>query len=326
MDKREFSRTFIDELRDSIEMRDLVEMYFPVGRDAKIACYKHDERTPSMHVYRQNVYCHGCGYSADAFSFVMDMNPEFSFRDAVEWVNSNGSGVVIQRRKRPAELKSRVPQSWVTYWQSQLTEDRRGYLHKRGLLNSTIDGLGLGWNPTVFGYSVPFYTGIPHISSIHTVQFRSHPDAGYDWRYISQSGYGKPSIINRHLINRDYVLIFFGTFDAILGAQDGLPVISTNGATAFDRSDGEPVEWLRMELINTKTVVIIPDMVASEFESAYRLANALYGDVKFFPRGDWGKDYTDWRMSGHSVEEFLYTVVQMDIPLCPDQCNLAGDF
>lgn len=63
-----------DELKQSVSMRELVERYgIHIDRKGFCCCPFHKEKTASMKVYKDSVYCFGCGRSADIFSFVMGM-------------------------------------------------------------------------------------------------------------------------------------------------------------------------------------------------------------------------------------------------------------
>ena len=63
-----------DEIKQSVSMREVVERYgIHIDRKGFICCIFHNEKTASMKVYKDSVYCFGCGRSADTFSFVMGM-------------------------------------------------------------------------------------------------------------------------------------------------------------------------------------------------------------------------------------------------------------
>ena len=63
-----------DEIKQSVSMREVVERYgIHIDRKGFICCIFHNEKTASMKVYKDSVYCFGCGRSADIFSFVMGM-------------------------------------------------------------------------------------------------------------------------------------------------------------------------------------------------------------------------------------------------------------
>ena len=71
-----------DEIKQSVSMREVVEQYgFHPNRAGFISCPFHKEKTASMKVYKDSVYCFGCGRSGDIFTFVQQMDG-CSFKEA----------------------------------------------------------------------------------------------------------------------------------------------------------------------------------------------------------------------------------------------------
>ena len=71
-----------DEIKQSVSMRDVVEQYgYHPNRAGFISCPFHKEKTASMKVYKDSVYCFGCGRSGDIFTFVQQMDG-CSFKEA----------------------------------------------------------------------------------------------------------------------------------------------------------------------------------------------------------------------------------------------------
>lgn len=72
----------VDEIKAQYDMRAILDMYsIKVNRNGFISCPFHREKTASMKVYKDSVYCYGCGLSADIFTFVQKME-NCSFKDA----------------------------------------------------------------------------------------------------------------------------------------------------------------------------------------------------------------------------------------------------
>lgn len=63
-----------EEIKKQYDMQYVLSMY-GIKQDKKgfISCIFHKEKTASMKVYKDSVYCFGCGRSGDVFSFVMGM-------------------------------------------------------------------------------------------------------------------------------------------------------------------------------------------------------------------------------------------------------------
>ena len=71
-----------DEIKKSVSMREVVEQYgYHPNRAGFISCPFHKEKTASMKVYKDSVYCFGCGRSGDIFTFVQQMDG-CSFKEA----------------------------------------------------------------------------------------------------------------------------------------------------------------------------------------------------------------------------------------------------
>src|SRR5574341_1090877 len=251
-------------------------------------CLSHPDRAPSLRLWDDHAYCYGCHKTADIFSFVCKLE-KIPYSKAVDWVLEHQKILprdVLLERPNQVEYRGPVPLAWAQNWHKQLTPERREYLHSRLLTDETIDFNLLGYRPDESGYSIPFWRGLPGRSEIDIIQLRADPKASRAWKYkgIREKEYYRPSIINYHLINPGLVIVVFGTLDALLGAQDCLPMISTNGANMFANSKRAESAWLKRVLKKTEQVIVVPDNQPIEFESAHRLADMLGAKVAYFPK------------------------------------------
>lgn len=72
----------VEEIKSIYTMREILQMYgIQTNSAGFIHCPFHREKTASMKVYKDSVYCYGCGLSADIFTFVQKME-NCSFKDA----------------------------------------------------------------------------------------------------------------------------------------------------------------------------------------------------------------------------------------------------
>ncbi len=80
---REAWDDFLDEVRDAIDLQDLIAKLTKVDGDFAL-CPFHDDHEPSLHIYDDGTrwHCHGCGRGGDAFSFIM-LRDRVGFREAV---------------------------------------------------------------------------------------------------------------------------------------------------------------------------------------------------------------------------------------------------
>ena len=72
----------VEEIKEQYDMPYVLNMY-GINPDRKgfIRCIFHKEKTASMKVYKDSVYCFGCGRSGDIFTFVQQMDG-CSFKEA----------------------------------------------------------------------------------------------------------------------------------------------------------------------------------------------------------------------------------------------------
>lgn len=289
--------------------------YFGIEITGNIKCWWHNDSDPSCQVFEDHSYCYGCKRVSDIFSYVMK-HERLRFEDAIAWI-LNKEGILPQAiaLSAPKEYKGAVPRLWIDHWHRSLEDGRAQYLYDRLITRETIDLLHIGYSADKNAYTIPFWSGMPGWSEVETFQYRAAPESSHDRKYWGERGYVKPSIINRDLINPELVILVFGTLDAVLGRQDGLPMISTNGAEVFSNPNRLEFHQLKQSLLNVKQVIVLPDATMTEFESAHRLINNLIWEVnakvKYFPY-TWGvKDYNSARMKGYSVKQFTEEVLEM---------------
>ncbi|GBR44887.1 DNA primase [Neokomagataea thailandica] len=153
-----FDTAFLDEIRNRTPLASLIGRRHKLvrsGRNWKICCPFHGEKTPSFYVYDDHFHCFGCGAHGDAITFVMQSEGR-SFPEAVEQLAGEAGLEVpkqdIQQQQRAQEAKSltEVLDLVQASYRRRLyqAEGRRGleYLRKRGLSDDTIERFGLGWS------------------------------------------------------------------------------------------------------------------------------------------------------------------------------------
>lgn len=278
-----------------------------------IRCPRHAgggiDENPSGFVYPDHVYCFSCGAHYSPIDLIAATN-NLDFKETMHWLEENITSIANLPapvlRSSAAEYNGEAPQEIVWYWHTKLTEERRAYLHNRMILDRTIDELWIGWRPDFECYTIPFWRGVPGHSAIDIVQYR-HTRG--EKRYTGMRGHNRSSIINAHLIGTSCVALLFGTFDAILAAQDGIAAISTNGASAFTK-DADNLSRLKT-MLGGCHVYLVPDKSDTEAKPAHVLAHALRADVRHFPADLKGKDYTDFRMEGRTPSQFFQEVLMI---------------
>lgn len=306
---------------------DIVGKFYEITRDGYIKCPFHGDKDPSMRVYDNGLHCFGCEWSGSALWFLEQLEDpmlgkvKWTKAQALQWLEDNGfvgttKPDVEQRPPRPKPNWRNIDilQSVIDCHEMLMSptgERQREYLHSRGIDDETMEAFLLGAQENAV--VIPFWDGIPGKSKIRNLQYRflSGPV-----RYKSLRILSAPALIGRWQKGwlTQTLFVFFGTFDAILAMQDGLHAVSPSGATVLL---DEELCLEAFEGMQFGTVIVVPDNSPSEYKHANKMVEILrkrFANVKLvtFPQ-DWeGKDYTDWRMDGKSVDDFLKMIVPYD--------------
>lgn len=155
------SRQQLDEIRDRVDIVDLVGSYLTLRRAGtafKALCPFHKEKTPSFTVnpQRQTFHCFGCGKGGDVFKFVME-HENIDFMEAVRML-AQRAGVILQLDRADPGEDSRKEQLYALhekacrFYQDVLrnhaaAEGARAYLKRRELGPDVVEAFGLGYAP-----------------------------------------------------------------------------------------------------------------------------------------------------------------------------------
>jgi len=153
-----FPTSFIEQVRSSTDMLELVSQYVPLkraGKNFKGLCPFHAEKTPSFNVSpeREIFHCFGCGQGGDAFKFLM-LYEKMSFTEAVTQLASR-AGISIPRQHasgpedRERTLLLQIHEESARFFQNSLMKNppALAYLERRGLRRETIEKVGFGLAP-----------------------------------------------------------------------------------------------------------------------------------------------------------------------------------
>ena len=105
-----------EEIKQSMNMTEVISgMYGIPIRNNMCRCPFHDDRSPSMRVYRDSAYCFTCGKSWDVFSFVMDRDG-LSFKEAFialggTYEHSNNKAEELAIKKKREMHKAEIEQA-----------------------------------------------------------------------------------------------------------------------------------------------------------------------------------------------------------------------
>jgi hypothetical protein len=303
----------LENIRQQINPAQVLSLFgIPWDGHSNIKCLWHEDSTPSCQVYSDHLFCHGCRKWGDIFSLTMKLG-KMPFDRAVEWLLSKKSilpATVV--RKAPVEYKGDLPIKIAQYYHSQLDKERRQYLYDRLLTDETLDRNLIGYRADYQAYTIPFWSGYPGVSEIVSLQYRIAPwAANQKKKYWWEPGYYRPCVLNSHVINPALVVVAFGSIDGLLGAQDGLPMISASGLNTFANSLKIESIWLRDLLRDVQRIIVLPDATCVEFEPAVKVMQNLGADLKFFPYYAPGKDYNAYRISGESTVTFIKEILEL---------------
>jgi hypothetical protein len=310
-------------LQYTISIRSVIMYFGGVIEAGMCICPFHKDNNPSMIVNQETCYCFACGRQWNIYRYVAE-RLKISEDDAYAWLVEHQNdmptvdGFVARKRGGYA---GPVDPRIVNFWNSCLGKTERQSLYQKRLLtDDTIDQNLIGWHPEYKAYSIPFWSGVPQQSDITIVQFRlTDQSPSYvtkhtkDRKFIGISGHNKPCLINSHLLTKKWAVMLIGTFDALLGGQDGLPAVSPNGASAFAGKKWK--EELNGYFTNVERVYIVYDATESERASVDNMAAHLDGK-EIIKRGfteDVGKDYGDFRYYGHCVGDFYRDILKWEL-------------
>ena len=158
-----FPQPFIDDLRLQANILQVVQEYVPLkraGRTYKGLCPFHSEKTPSFHVDPEKgfFHCFGCNVGGDVFKF-LELHEKVGFQDAVRMLAQKfGLSLPETEGDEAGRSDARVRESLLkmhelaaAYFRDALERGAgaraRRQLTDRGLAETTIEQLGLGFAP-----------------------------------------------------------------------------------------------------------------------------------------------------------------------------------
>jgi DNA primase len=159
-----FPQTFIDDLRLQANILQVIGEYVPLkkaGASYKGLCPFHSERTPSFNVNPDKgfFHCFSCGAGGDVFKF-LELHEKVGFQDAVRMLaqrfgvalpDTNENSDEARRDSGVREALLKMHEIALAYFREQLAGPAGGrarqQLKDRGVSQTTIDQLGLGYAP-----------------------------------------------------------------------------------------------------------------------------------------------------------------------------------
>jgi len=157
-----FSEDFIDRVRDSNDIVEVIREYFPLkksGQNYRALCPFHNEKTPSFFISpsKQIYHCFGCGEGGNVFNFVMKIE-NISFYEAVKKLAERAGITVPRTKEEPEEVKRKklvldiIKKTSLFYsryfWESKSAFSARDYiLKKRDVKEEVAREFLIGYSP-----------------------------------------------------------------------------------------------------------------------------------------------------------------------------------
>ena len=90
--------TVFEQVKEAVDMRTVAEGYgLNIDRSGMCLCPFHAEKMPSAKIYPHNIYCFGCGVSADVIGFTQKM---FTIAEPIEAVKKLNDDYQCSKNKQ----------------------------------------------------------------------------------------------------------------------------------------------------------------------------------------------------------------------------------
>lgn len=287
---------------------------------ASWVCPIHNDTDPSLHVFDDGVYCFGCETIAKTPFQLAAKALKKPVWDVINWFKTTTFDSTIEQVVRvTSPYLGPVDPALVKTWADTLQHEQelmKRLSEDRLITFDTIRNYQLGWRAGWQAYSIPFFASELGTSEIVSVQFRKTRGKR---KYIGLTGHYTGSIMNAFLLKQDvpYIAVLLGSFDGILAYQDGLPVVSLNGAFPFSNSQQELVKtWFNKPVPK----FVVSDQTPTEYKSAQKLASWIGAEMRYFSPL-WGgqcKDYIDYRRAGYTPQDFERDILNIKPAQQPD--------
>lgn len=245
----------------------------------------------------------------------------YNYEQARDWLAMNYEHkphVELPQFAKP-KPKPVIPDA-ISYWHALLDDNqRRGWFHKRGFSDGTIETQMFGWDGD--RYVIPVWDWEPQHSDCLGVRRRRSELSSDDSepKYKGLKGHNIPTVWGKwHCKGKKLILGFAGELDAARAVQDGLPAFSVvNGINAVTRF---PEDWPILWFPDTQFLVVVFDkqeeVQGAKLARAWnKCKGALTARVFHWPPQVDIKDYCEWRDAGETADVFRQLVsTQIDAP------------
>jgi DNA primase len=346
------SKSAKEQIRDRVDIVDIVSRYVKLDRHNKALCPFHEEKAPSFSVNSAGQFfrCFGCGARGDVFTF-LQLKENKTFWEVLSELARETGVPLLHRDKEDVEKERTIDDilaETAHFYHKNLTDDARNYLTSRGITEETISrfqighaGGGLRQHLAGKGFSVDLCISAGVLKRSDTGEIRDffynrivfpNPRRG---RIVHMSGRslngGEPKYLHlpgeiRYLYNEDAltgrdVYITEGIPDCLSAIQLGYPAVAILGARSFKKEHAE-----RFSRCKRVYVCLDPDKAGQEGSLAI---SRLIGDrARVISLPPDGGDLNDY-LKSRSKEEFDTLVasaqdaIRYELSLIPEGTDKA---
>ncbi|SDL40846.1 DNA primase [Halarsenatibacter silvermanii] len=273
---------FIEKLKDSVDIVDLVEGYLDLektGKNYRALCPFHQEDTPSFTINprKQFFYCFGCGEGGDVISFIMKMD-NLSFQEAlIDLSDRAGLEMPDISEKKRARMKTRerifeinnLAARFYNYilMNKDVADSARKYLKDRGFNREQIERFNLGYAPSRWRALLRFFE-----------------DRDYSPEMLVKAGLvGKSEKTDNYydLLRNRIIFPIFNVRDEVIGF--GGRVVSSDDSPKYLNSPETPIfskkhtlyglNWARESMRKTNQAVVVEGYTDVLTAQSYGLEN-----------------------------------------------------
>ena len=293
------------EVLDRIDLRELMvsDRRIIGDKPMMISCIWHDDRTPSLAIYRDHAYCYSCGRRVSALEWIADnekLDIDNQFKEVIEAANKYVGLTEAPLPTKHREVKSPfllapMSRTVAEYSHNNLGNKRQWFLN-RGLTNDIIDSELLGYLNNA--YAIPVWNAIGQLMAMRYRRDDTVNTTGN--KYWGTRGRNQTFIYNQKVLTKEVMLthnntvvICEGELDALRLWCENIPAISfTNGAGGFRPYLALPISCAIF--YNVWKVIIAFDMDDEGKKEAGELAERLGNRAKILEWDpNFGKDITD---------------------------------
>lgn len=245
----------------------------------KIKCPFHDDKKPSLSVWKDHWRCWACNVGGDVIDFVGYMrygtayDKRNHFRDILMFLGgarqetvSMTAPPVLAQTQVVERLPLQATQIDVMEWHMTMPLARRQYWQSRGLSDATINAFKLGWDGK--RYTIPALAQ-RHLFGVKRRQ--SEIADGLLGKYVSIKG-SRVGIFNFDILaHTRSIVICEGEIDAMLLLQYGYPAVSSTGGASSWRE-----EWA-VFFPHMTDIVVLYDNDKAGLEGANVVCKSLPG-------------------------------------------------